>query len=338
VIVRATRTAAATTSSDERIAGTPRHEALSDEYHEVASNFRLLTEIRFKLLALLPIAAAAAAALGSSAADDHAATVLGLSIFGLAVTSGLVMYNVRNDQLYNELVGRAANIERSLGLPDGAFANRPTAWLSIPLPRERQWPVDHGRSVGLIYVASVSLWAFMGLSAGAQVAWGARPIPWWVVITTLAAAVTITVAGARRVVAIRDARAADMRSAAALAVVIARGGLVQAASSTRFQLLCAGLNNTAAARNPAFRAFVRTSRQDITSKPDRLDRVSSRVESVMQTMSRRAGYYADLSDEAARHYYGSDDTGVLPSLEARFVGLVTDLPPRWIDDVATGRR
>jgi len=48
-----------------------------------------------------------------------------LSLFGLVATIGLATYNARNDQLYFELVGRAAAIERSLDLPDGAFANSP---------------------------------------------------------------------------------------------------------------------------------------------------------------------------------------------------------------------
>jgi hypothetical protein len=99
-----------------------RRNALLKEYSEVGDNFRLLTDIRFKLLTLLPIAAAAAAAIKHDALGTQA---FGLSLFGLVATLGLATYNARNDQLYDELVGRAASIERSLGLPDGYFANRP---------------------------------------------------------------------------------------------------------------------------------------------------------------------------------------------------------------------
>ena len=61
------------------------------------------------------------------------------TLTGLAVTIGLLTYNARNDQLYDELVGRAAEIERRLGLPDGAFATRPTSWL-----RFGAWSIDPG--------------------------------------------------------------------------------------------------------------------------------------------------------------------------------------------------
>ena len=87
---------------------------------------------------------------------------LPLALFGLAVTLSLVTYNKRNDQLYDALVGRAAAIERELGVPDGAFAHRPTNWLSFgiwPL----KWPVNHRHSVSGVYGAIIALWLFLAL-------------------------------------------------------------------------------------------------------------------------------------------------------------------------------
>jgi hypothetical protein len=94
---------------------------LSKEYGEVCSNFRTLTDIRFKLLAFLPITAAAtvAALRGNASEQRPAGTMLALSLFGLVVTIALATYNAQNDQLYDGLVARAAEIERSVGIPDG---------------------------------------------------------------------------------------------------------------------------------------------------------------------------------------------------------------------------
>src|SRR4051794_14592416 len=100
-----------------------RREMLLKEYSEVLSAFRMLTDIRFRLLAFLPIAAGASSQIVASRKPD--ASTLIFSLFGLAVTFGLVTYNARNDQLYDTLIARAASIERRLDDPDGAFSNRP---------------------------------------------------------------------------------------------------------------------------------------------------------------------------------------------------------------------
>lgn len=136
-----------------------RRDALLAEYGEVSSNFRLLTDIRFKRLAFLPVAAGAAAVLTRSNAS---LLTLAFSLFGLVVTIGLVTYNARNDQLYDTLVARAAAIERNLGIPDGAFANRPRPWFR---PMHGRWKVDHRTAVSTIYLASVALWLFGVLHA-----------------------------------------------------------------------------------------------------------------------------------------------------------------------------
>lgn len=134
-----------------------RRQALLQEYGEVSNNFRTLTDIRFRMLSLLPIATGAVAATAAIKGDLTSIGSLPFSLFGLAATIGLATYNARNDQLYNELVGRAASIERSLGLPDGSFANRPKDWLTIRW-NGIHWKVNHGMAIATIYTASVALW------------------------------------------------------------------------------------------------------------------------------------------------------------------------------------
>lgn len=131
-----------------------RRGALFEEYGEVCNNFRLLTEIRFKLLTFLPAATAITAVLSH---DSFSMSTCAVSLFGLAITVGIINYNERNDQLYDELVGRAASIERDLGLFAGTFANRPKPWLSIRLLGTNH-PVDHRCAINLIYASSIALW------------------------------------------------------------------------------------------------------------------------------------------------------------------------------------
>jgi uncharacterized membrane protein len=87
------------------------HESRLAKYKEVAQNFRTLTEIRFKLLGFLPIGTALIAL---STAWTKGEVSVPLLLFGLAVTLALIVYNERNNQLYDELVARAAQLEKTL--------------------------------------------------------------------------------------------------------------------------------------------------------------------------------------------------------------------------------
>lgn len=273
-----------------------RQEALLKEYGEVANNFRMLTDIRFKLLAFLPIVAAAAAAVTQ---ESPGATRLGLSLFGLVVTIGLVSYNTRNDQLYDELVGRAAAIERSLGLPEGAFANRPKAWLSIRLFGER-WNVDHRSAVGLIYGASIALWLF-GVAAyvvgGAVDSLSATSVD----LIAIAVAVLVTYLGGRSIRRQREARETSMRFLAAKAVAAAVGRPIsQVASDPEFIGICARLSDSAE------------------------DKIRA-----------RAAFYTTADSQLIKDYMPQDSRELSAS---QLVALLTDLPPLWIFDCYTNRK
>ncbi len=128
---------------------------LQMEYGEVCQNFRSLSEIRFKLLAFLPLATGVGVvSMGSGAQLSNPVVYL----LGLVVSIALSVYNARNDQHYNELVGRASDIERQMGLCEGNFTQRPTTWQkAFGLKVEHRWPI------ALIYISSITTWLFLAL-------------------------------------------------------------------------------------------------------------------------------------------------------------------------------
>jgi len=282
---------------------------LLKEYGEVSSNFRLLTDIRFKLLAFLPIATAAAAAL-----KDKSLGVPGfvLSVFGLAVTIGLVIYNTRNDQLYNDLIGRAAEIERNLGLPEGAFANRSRPWLTVSLLGIRL-KIDHGTGVGTIYAASIALWLFgvffpvielcrriyfSSINTPVAAATGAAA---WTYFAAFALALVSTYLALKSIQSQRKIRQRRMRELAASAVDrLTSLELTGAAKDEGFVGTCAELAGIQ-----------------------------------LDTVRARASFYGSLDTNSLKHFMPTE-----PKVQAmsHFVALLTDLPPRWILDCATNRR
>jgi hypothetical protein len=278
---------------------TDQKEALLKEYGEVVNTFRMLTEIRFKLLAFLPFAAGVATAV--LARGEPSASTLAFSIFGFVVTIGLVTYNMRNDQLYDTLVARASAIERTLGIPDGAFANRPRPWLRLV---GGAWKVDHRTAVAAIYGASLGLWLFVVLDTGAELAYRAaaeQQPPIWVHLAVLATAVGLMVGSAWLVHRRRKYTEAALRGSAKEAVDIAkRSTLEELTSNASFQRSCAHLGG-------------------INS-----EQVATRMDFLTHLESCTIGHYVA---QGAGHWTA-----------AQTVAAVTDLPPEWLYDCAPGRR
>jgi hypothetical protein len=285
-----------------------RHAALIAEYAEVNSNFRLLTDIRFKLLAFLPLGPAAAVALMVVVGDGApqrsvSAGALALCLFGLVVTVGLATYNARNDQIYVWHVERGARIERELGLFDGSFASRPNAWFEIRLPFWR-WHVGHVSSVTVIYASSIALWLAGCLFAGTRLVGGATNPSGGAYVACLIAAAVLVLGGLWVVRGQRRHRRGEIEMQATRAVELAIEH--QLASGKR------------AESHPLefVEACVALASQD-HGKRERRDEIG-----------RRMTFYGALGPDARSLYIPHELTGVE---EARqYVALIVDLPVPWI--------
>ncbi len=146
----------------------PHDPALMLEYEQVNQNFRMLAEIRFKLLAFLPtLAGVAIYALSHMAMSTDTAppnsekalydlgTALLISALGFLATFGITLYDQRNTALYNALIVRAKAIEALMGIADGQFRQRP--------PRGRRvlgCVAGHDTALALIYSPVLGGWFF----------------------------------------------------------------------------------------------------------------------------------------------------------------------------------
>ena len=136
------------------------------DYEQTLSAWRLLTEIRFKLLALVPTIAGTAIALLSTREIERWEAAM-LSLLGLFVTLGIVFYDQRNTQLYNRTLGRAEFLEGELVLDlphapgdkatqGGLVSSRPDE------PRRLLGRIEmrHDRALALIYGSVLGAWTF----------------------------------------------------------------------------------------------------------------------------------------------------------------------------------
>lgn len=125
---------------------------LSAMYGEVCASWRTLTDVRFKLLALVPaISGLALADLfseGGIVRSDSRLVRAAFCVFGLLVTLGLRVYDLRNSDLYDDLISRGRKLEEELGVRTGHFRGRLKA----------TWPIQHDAAIALIYGTAIIAW------------------------------------------------------------------------------------------------------------------------------------------------------------------------------------
>jgi hypothetical protein len=144
-------------------------ERLRLDYGQTVELVRTLVDIRFKLLAVVPTITGAAVGL-VGAGQPTGAELLGIGILGLLATFGVLIYDVRNTQVYNSAVHHARALERRLGLgTDGGHAGPADLLALRPLERDgllRLASFGQERALGLVYGVALAGWSYL-------VAWGA---------------------------------------------------------------------------------------------------------------------------------------------------------------------
>lgn len=145
-----------------------RDELLRLEYDYASQLLGNLTEIRFKLLALVPTLSGAVVALVSS--QRSGVELLAIGALGLAATSGVLAYELRNGELRRRATDRVNRLETELfpGGPlvgSGGSGRTPKLFGLIP--------ASHRLGVGLVYGAALGGWVYL-LVWGALAAAGAH--------------------------------------------------------------------------------------------------------------------------------------------------------------------
>jgi len=134
-------------------------ELLRLEYESASRLLGTFTEIRFKLLALVPTLTGAVVALVSGGRSG--VELLAIGGLGLAATSGVLAYELRNGELRRQAAARVTALEEKL------FADGPLVGASGRTPKLfGVVPASHRLGVGLVYGAALGGWVYL-------VVWGA---------------------------------------------------------------------------------------------------------------------------------------------------------------------
>lgn len=171
-----------------------RAQSLADDYARTLEVFALLADIRFKLLAFVPAIVGATVALVSKEGDQR--VVVAVSALGFVATLGILLYELRNSELYNAAVYRARVLEGKLGLT-AAVATRERRFLDRGVEQHEPWPehggvfterpyvprpgergfrlfgllaVKHDRALALVYGAAMGGWSYLLVHASLRLA------------------------------------------------------------------------------------------------------------------------------------------------------------------------
>jgi hypothetical protein len=147
-------------------------ELLRLEYESASRLLETLTEIRFKLLALVPTLTGAVVAL--VAPGRSGVELLAIGGLGLTATSGVLAYELRNGELRRRATDRVKSLEAKL------FPGGPLVGASGRTPRLfGVIPASHRLGVGLVYGAALGGWVYLVVWGALEAAGAGRHSPAW---------------------------------------------------------------------------------------------------------------------------------------------------------------
>jgi len=132
--------------------------AASQDYDQTTQFLRTITDVRFKLVAFVPTISGIA--IGLLGRGGSATQLLSVGALGLTATIGILVYELRNTQLYDYALARAKSLEAELGI--GLYSEQPAGEVNL----FGVITAAHDRGLALVYSAAVGGWAYV-------VAWGA---------------------------------------------------------------------------------------------------------------------------------------------------------------------
>ncbi|MFW9997750.1 MAG: hypothetical protein ACFFD4_37265 [Candidatus Odinarchaeota archaeon] len=128
-------------------------------YQEICTSWRMLTDVRFKLLGLVPLVSVVAwVGLATGFDINNPFLFLGYAIIAFLahrIIIGIRIYDLRNDELYDDLISRGRRIEKEMGIDTGLFRGRKKT------DKDKMYmkiEIKHGKATSLIYESVLLGW------------------------------------------------------------------------------------------------------------------------------------------------------------------------------------
>jgi hypothetical protein len=138
------------------------------DYEKTMEYILTLTDVRFKLLAFVPLVSGLSLTILSAPIDKlpEPGIRMAIGLLGLMATCGIAVYDMRNTQLYHAAMFRARKLEASLNFTRftmNHFDEYPNGGLITE--RAIRYGTQHDLGLSIVYGASISGWIFIILNS-----------------------------------------------------------------------------------------------------------------------------------------------------------------------------